>query len=794
MFQSVDDNAGVVKNFTSQELQHQNSMVVAMDVLEKDRHVVVVQQDGTLSIYSEDLSEILLQTHLTPADRRGPFNVLAVRHLSSVDANKTILKQRPDLLRSRSSETSYLAAVYSIIGDDEGLLPTFFYAVWPVDLANVSLSSAILEPLLQHELALDNNAIKQATSKNQGFEFSPSATHLYVNLGDTHVTLELSGLRPVQTSLLSLGHSDHHEFMAISPAFAVCAFQDAIRMYDLKYQTSQAHIELKGSTLKRKRGGAAPDAQSGTIKLLGFYPQLSRIIANRRNQLLALDITTVGPRKTLETGTKLVSNIGQSTGSRKYTFNPDTGLQSLAIGTVGVPINMPTPENWQATVERLDNLAQAANVPDLEAVFAEDIQKHLPGQNLPQKTLGELTGVVSTEIPLYKLNYILSKLFQHQPTSSGSEDDSSISVATLRVSLPAFGLIIWLSSTGLLTSQNVQMAIASGASQTVKGLGPGAVADALLAADPSCTLLLRCIENGFSPYLAEQAAIVRTLIQQALQFSSSGAEPESRHDHEPTNGLAENKMPIQRRTQKNSSPSAWLPDLVKQALITALNRFGLATTSVISTYLKTQFSQTEVLALIQFLRQQLFQGGHTLSFDTHPETALSEAHQEPVVGLDSIVRILSSCVDVIGPLGFFGALDNEDFIDNIVPDLVSELARTKQSLEDAAALQCVLRETLRYQESVQSLREMGGRFVNQKEMAGVEQKPGTIVTIHSETRDGQGLTNNRDILPLSLRAENVINPFKVRKGGGQVSRRSFRQLSMLVKRQKGPYSFERLVL
>lgn len=138
-------------------------------------------------------------------------------------------------------------------------------------------------------------------------------------------------------------------------------------------------------------------------------------------------------------------------------------------------------------------------------------------------------------------------------------------------------------------------------------------------------------------------------------------------------------------------------------------------------------------------------------------------------------------------------MDNETFVDSIIPDLLSEIASTKESLEDAAELQGILRETLRYYESFEKNQEGGARSNLGIGMED-EQRPGTIVTLYSEAADGIDGQGEGRSLPLSLTVDTTVSSNKVRRGGGQIRSRSVREKSMLRQRQKGPYSFERLIL
>jgi len=109
-------------------------------------------------------------------------------------------------------------------------------------------------------------------------------------------------------------------------------------------------------------------------------------------------------------------------------------------------------------------------------------------------------------------------------------------------------------------------------------------------------------------------------------------------------------------------------------------------------------------------------------------------------------------------------------------------------------LQGILREALRYQESIQRHRDAGARIPPHIAGRSFQQRPGAILTVYSEALEGGENQQEGSALPLSLKLENVVSPMKIRKGAGSVKRRSVWQKKMLERRNKGQYSFERLVL
>lgn len=782
-FQSCDQDSQKSKIARSPEFHHQDSPVVLLDLInrsgEQRYKLLVLQRDGTITILSEDLAETISQKSISSTKS---IRILAAQYLPMTEAQKYILKQRSDLISAASPETSYLAVVYSRPDEQQTDSKKIHYAVYAID---ESARDGGAQPLFEHHIGLTELEARSVDAKGRSCAFSPQASHLFLRPGGSLITFDLSGLLPQQTSTLHTGFTGACEIMAISPAFAISSHQETLRLFDLKYQTSQAYVDLKRLTLKRKRSSrTATDPQFGSVDFVTYIPQLGRVVARRRNQLVAIDIITKDDsRRLLSTGTNLIQNIGQGLASNDPQGITKGKLARLTIGSVDQ--GSTSQPGWQKARERLDQLAQAGDVAGFEDAFIDEIRK--PYLSSPG-TVSMSDDLPAAGIPDMKYKYLLTKIFQLETDPSLPGKNSTETRMTLKVQVPSFRLILWLSRLGLLSSRLVQIAL-YGTTPSAVGefLQPDAVAQALLGVDPCLNLLHQCIENGFSHYVEEQAATVRMLISQALSFTADESHVELNGDQSrAVTRLTESQL----QTTWDESQPNWVSEKIKKTLIAALNRLGSAAVSIISPMLRALFNETEILALVQFLRQQLFLGGHTQSFRS---LSFLDAHDENIVNLDAVIRVLSCCVDSIGPLGLIGAIANEAFVDSIIPDLASEIASTKESLEDAAELQGILRETLRYYESMEKHQRGSSRPI-QGIGQGSEQRSGTIVTLYSETADGVDGDGEGRSLPLSLKADNAISSTKARRGGGEQKYRSSREKSMLRQRQKGPYSFERLVL
>lgn len=768
-------------------------LLVALLPSKDGEDVLAVQENGNLTVLSENTQTVLFGEIL-----RGPsqqaINILAIHHLTVPEAQRSVLKQRSDLLSDATPETSYLVVTYTRPDQRENK-KKLFYGVWSITATgrNTLSSGFSLQRVLEHELVLNGKDGITSSLKEKFCSFGPTASTLHLRLGATFTTYDLTGVVPSLISVLNTGFNGTPEIMALSSAFAISSFGDLFRLYDLKYLSMQAQIDTKRTGLKRKRVRMAAEHQVGPVEFVSYFPQSMLVIGRRRNQLLSIAISGASSRQTVEKGSNLVHNIGRGQSNHDAATAPLNNLLELNIGktTVGTASG---PE-WHTVRKQLDQFAQAGDVSGFENAFTQDIRECAMSFSVSYKMVDDLPSSRSS-IPDSKISYLLSKIFQLESNSHGSNSDPSAFTRGLKIQIPSFKLLLWLSRLRLLSCQNVQQAISASSNGLGDAIGKNAIAQALIDTDPSRELLIECMENGFSPNTEEQAAVVQLLIQQALAMSAEDATSDTEHKLDESaldTSFKAREMQVQ-KLSTSTSESSWLPPLLHRALVVALNIFGSCAGSTISSHLRGLFSQTEILALVQLLRQQLFQGGHTRSLQSLSTSEPSDSEGSQIVKLDVIVKVLSSCIDAIGPLGFVDTWENEDFFGNIVHDLATEITHTMQSLDDAAELHGILRETLRYQESIRKHQDAGVDVSRQHRGRLANQQSGTIVTLYSESADGDEGLQTGSGLPLSLNAERLVSPTKVRKGGGQISKRTARQKTMLERRHWGPYSFERLVL
>jgi hypothetical protein len=784
LFRSVDEDTARPTNTTVSALRDQDSAVTQLDVLpgHPEDRVLVVQQNGDLTLLSADLQSTILESKLYSDNCRVP-KILAVRTLTQAEAKRTVLRRRPDVVSAIASDAYLLAVAYTALESD-GSTRRLWYGLWAVDLSGNSAVSTngILRPILEHELRLDG----ASSRKEKACTFGLRASSLFVRTGDAFFSYALTGLLPSPSATFRTGLSGNYEVMAISPATAICSYHDVLQLYDLKYQSIQAQIGSKPMNLKRKRERDQPTNEaSGYLEFVAYYPHSSRVIGRRRHQLLAIDLASTSDKHALVNGSTLLQNIGRGISGQKQLDSYAKNLKRQSkTGQEALVLRAHSRAEWESTRERLDQLAQNGDHHEFENTFVDSLFNDSPPTEAqgPRNTLSSDAAIV----PDFKIHYLLSKLFFGKDHEVNGIAENGTAGQHMTVQILSNKLMLWVCRIGLLSARNLN-AMCAHMKSSSRGIFTGQnLAAALLTADPSCELLTGCLDHGFSPYMDEVVAVIQLLLQQALDNPTPARNGSDSGNLSPAQG-PDTQLQI---LTDSSTENASVPTSVQGALIAALNRLGTAASSVISVELKKALSQTEILALVQFLRQQLFLAGHTRSFSTLPVTENLSTN----VRFEVAVKILSSCIDAIGPLGGSGTIANEDFIGNVVSELAAEITNAKQGLEDAADLQGILRETLRYGESIQRQQASGGRLPGHVTSDGGKDRSAVIMTVYSDSAEAHERLQPGSALPLGSKLENVVDAVKIRKGGGQSKQRSVRQMKMLERRNKGQYSFERLVL
>lgn len=781
--------------------------------------VVVVHQNGTIRRIAGDLSaqkwsRIISDSHHEPISN---LDVRAAHWISQEQAKKSLLKNRPDLQISQDSGGSgFLVLIAKRTMFAAKRTEDMIYGIWSLAGQGVSkgfdnkaahrTAPLVLQTLPGTETWRNNDATQ--------YSFNSVNGSLSVAFSRGLITYDLSLYAPRIASKLLVASAGTSFPMHLTPSLAVGSTPSTVTLYDTKYQSIQSTVDLErtGSRRKRKRSGST---NRNPVQFIAYFTKIKRLLACLGHTLIAFDIANSDPqdnRNTLPNDSMLIDAIGRGKPSENQKRMEAADTPYLDFGTVHEPNDRN--ESWMSQEQRLNEFASKGDVTSFDELMAKELCTSLDATEVIDDGTFQLPRRL-LHVAQSKVDYLVSKVFAPLSDIELGVNESAETGNYLKIVMPTTKLIHWLILANQLTDQRVEKALQRMKSPQTFAVRPGAVALALTRDQPSYEMITDYLKHSPSLPLSETLQAAKLLLadlvantttdlpRTSLQEGATKHEMSFSEDAMPTDpGDGGEAVQTLALSLKLPSDNTLMPSAALAALLIALQGLGSHASQDVTTGLRSQLSQAEILSVVQVLRQQLFHSGHTSYLPTPPSSAtsspkLGDTHAEGTsLSLDCILKLLSSCLDAIGPVGFLAQSENDDFLEKLIPDLKSEISFAFEGMQETNHLQGLLREVIRYGDSVQgSNHSHVTKPQSQQPNLEGQQKRGTIVTLYSEGNVDQGDVDGREwLLPLSLRANNVVSETKVRKGGGQVSKRSRRDILRLQDRSVGKYSFERLVL
>jgi hypothetical protein len=780
--------------------------------------VVVVHRDGTIRRIAGDLSAQIWSTKSIDAPNASASNltVRAAYWMSEEQAKCSFLKNRPDLCLGLDGRASgVLALIAKRAATSGSRAEEMIYGIWSVEEQRLShaLSGNTVHganPLILHTLPDTERWINNDTAQ---CSFNSVNGALSVAFSHGLITYDLSTYIPEISSKLSLSTDGTSYLMRLTPSLAVGSTSSAVTLYDTKYQSIQSSVDLEeiGSKKKKRKGG---NANQNSIRFIAYFAKIKRLVACRGHALIAFDITNSdrkGNHSTLSGDSMLIDAVGRG---MQYGSPQPMEISNAACQEFGIVSRRNLNQAiWVSQQKRLDDIAEKGDITAFDELMAKQLCDSSNGERFDQGTLR------LPRSPFYvdqaKIDYLVSKIFEPFSNIDVGMDESADFGNNLKIRLQSPRLIHWLALANQLTDRQVERALQRTRASQAFTVRPGAVVFALTRDQPSYEMITDYLKHSPSLPLYEILQAIKLLLGDVVADATRRLSPTLLQEGDPDHMMSfpADAMPGVQGDHAGAMQTAALelklpsddvmaPNPSSVALLIALELFGSHSSQNITAELRSKLSQSQILSIIQILRQQLFHSGHTSYLPTPPTSAqaspkLGNTHAgEASLNLDSILKLLSSCLDAIGPVGFLAQSENDEFLEKLIPDLKSEISFAFEGMQETNHLQGLLREVTRYANSMQMSEEDHVTHSPSKHSSlQGHHTPGTIVTLYTEPKADQGDVEGRGaLLPLSLRANDVISETKVRKGGGQVSKRSRRDIMKLKDRNVGVYSYERLVL
>lgn len=791
--------------------------------------LLVIHKDGHARRLAPDLSE-QKWCFLPSTISSGEHNVHAAFLVDFEDARKSLLRRRQDIIASilgadpgsTSTDTSSILLVITHPTQATSLRPNDVQVqLFSVPVADRTDAFSLRQThqmthLMTMKLpGLENQ--EDLSFQNPKWDFHSGSAGLSLSFGRGFITYDLSQYAPSISSRLVVGNEQFQSLIRISPRSVIGAGQSSIAIYDTQYQSIQANIMLKASDLV---GVPKSADQKASIIFVAYFSKLRLAIGLCGNILFGLDVTS--------------SNALQPTSLKR----PRDGLLINAIGRG----TGSTAEKQMDTIKekkKLDALAESGDHAEFDRLMKSELGQpvkeeiHRQSSDLaPSYNMPSRDDFVDPE----KIFYLLSKIFSFQWDDEAMREDQGDNTALssqLFISMLPHDTFIWLLDTGRLSVDNIEIALRrSNRPQILPSLSGGALMLAVREFDPSLELLLLVLNSPVELSSDELTHALRIFLEVAHSTTLDSVW-----------NLRDNPDGPDRALECLQSFSGRLTEAPTTLLTAPFSPLNLALAKLhtqplrkVTQSLRSILSNSETISIIHHLRHALAMGGYTSRFTENlPFTSTNQkpdgennAIKPPILALNTIIDLLTACVDAVGPMGWISATPTNSIQtpDNVVADMKSEISAALAGVEEASYLKGILREFIRCagtgsettSNQQQEAEKHHRKGIKHEKLNGADLltfPTGTAMDIDGEDDDGNDMSNPPDgrILPLSLKMSHsqdhananantpsandegtIVSKTKVRKSTGEVLNRSNREIGYLKRKAVGKYSFERIIV
>ncbi|KAI4092540.1 MAG: hypothetical protein LQ344_003386 [Seirophora lacunosa] len=733
--------------------------------------VLCVHEDGTIRCYNEALTSE--KWNVRTAQKNQELHVVYTSTISIQHARQTVLKSREDILSSldagRDTYTPNLLLL--LTRSDNETLSLRISAIRNSEATSIQgfLSKrSIVEELVSFTLPEPNDV----RGKEASFRLHKSNGSLYQGTPGNLCVYDLTALAPQLVQTMNFPNAKGVlSYIRISSDLVATMAPDSMFLIDTRFSSFQANYALP--TPKQARGKVSHDIKAkspplGTpgVQLLSYHsPSSSAIVLFGRN-LIAVDVSTtiasrvaIRDRKRKRNGL-LIDAIGRDSISVEDSLPFQTRTESLRKGLRKELQTFREPLAWKE--QRLA----------LEALLEKGDQKEWDSSMASAFASGN-----DASPPDYKVDYVLGKMFFTTPMEDTTNRQEDRLVSKLHLEYLPEQTWHSLIHKGLITIDRIHAALKRQARTNYNNeFRDSDLIQALVGHDPSLASLLSMLQ---SPCLLKVSQICHALKITVTRSLTLGAPDGTKlltqgHENDDPKSRSPDDMHLVNGVSDDGSHQTSGEFLGFHALLDAIiGRCNACSAPSLTKALQMQLSRDELRSFINMLRIKLAQNGWLLPYTENPPSSkpnqpYSNSH------LSTIGHLLNCCVDSLGSTGWL--LNNDTADDSFaaietVSFMKAEISAAVAGVEEANFLQGVLGEALLCGRSA-----LNPQAANRSPLVG------------SDWGNSQ-----KAALPLGLKLDHNISLTKV-GAGGELQKRSRRDIGKLKSRKVPEYSFEHIAI
>ncbi|KAG4034511.1 hypothetical protein MFRU_003g04710 [Monilinia fructicola] len=769
----------------------------------KKSDILIVKKDGEIQCLDGETLQLLWSSPSTALGRASSLSMNNIEveyaHITNAySAGQGILKGRQDVFAffpQEVTEDGFNPDIIIVITksnvQEAGESVRTLHIVASPRKAATHLNGTIhsVESLMDTPLPIYTPTKKKANVGRASFGINVSAGILQILEAEVLTTLDLHDTLPkVQSEINTPGTGS---FLRLSSTSIITSSQQSISILNPKYASVLATIKLDGDTdkesLKRKRDSDEKQKPRLDIpaQFISYYPKLGTALAISDNELIAVQVDfQPGQGSKSRAIGLLIDSLGcsdpqviRSRPGKEPSHGKWLFVDHYLPGSMGMK-----EEVWANMTKEPERCVKNGDTSGFEKCVGSKFDQDWSTE-IAENPAEKVAKIEPSEVDRRWILYALSKIFSWSQNPEG--------IYELSIVFYPPRLFRWLLQTGNMTILNIESALRQEIRTSLSGpIRAGELVNAIVKLDREMELLLQLVSSNLLG-AAELLHAIRNLMQ-TMDLFELGESPNSKQalltngeDVVLENGNVEEEV---QRLEAEAEDDLQLAEFQLgegsgvrgEALNVALSKLYTCPDNSITDALQTTFTSQETVSLIYILRVELAKGGWTGRYLDIMELDDDEV-EAPDNSIILISSLLNNCIDALAAGGWLtgnARLINGDQSESeaFVGTLRMEISAALEGIETAVYLKGLTSEMVRYGNSV--LKGIGHE--DTVRMAN------SIMTLPSGEKD-------ISILPIGLKAERQISRLRI-GAGGEVQKRSKRDIGRLLSRQVAKYTRERIVL
>lgn len=781
---------------TSINLRKEATPVLHLETFEtgSGSKVLALHRDGTVTSYSKclDNEEWHSSINAGASQSASEPSIQATAILSLQQARKTVLKNREDILitlgplEDAIDPSLLLVMVRTPAKDANSNSGTLELRIFSIRSPESDTNGLALGAgrKLQSLVTLAMPESSLFVSKESQITIHAASGTIHQEAEGTLAVYDLTGSVP--RVVHTLVRNDAYSYLRLSSELIASSRGASLAILDLQYGSLQAEesltlnheIDMVQASKKLKNKWTTTE----NVRLLSYFAPLDVMIALDGLNLLAIQLVTSqklgGSQKRKRDGL-LVNSIGRGTSSM-IGSPPSSGEPDEEHISRNTCLPSSDSQEWKVQEAALDQCLAQNDIKEFERLMAAALEINTYQQDEPKPISRGRNSVGQ-----HAVSYVLKTMFSvdQNPSRTDLSGDKPVNLS-IRIYPQNIGR--WLIDRGLVTLSHIEMSLKKyqGLPVTSK-LATGSLVRALAKFDPSLEILLSVLASPV-PLSSQELAHILVIVtrspdaedteNQRLLTNSDGEDSGNKEIFQLVHGQTTYQPSSPCPTPLGNEPNRRLLDL-------AMKRLHACPPSSVARALKRELSTSQLRILVDTLRMEIARSGWLSPYIESLETPNLNLQQNNSQ-MRFITHLLNCVIDSLGSGGWIlGNSTSDDLAEtaDTIAYMKAEISAALEGIEEATYLKGMLGEMLLCgKDSLKSSVKHNGS--TEVQLSALPLKPVSVA-----------LNEDSQLLPLGLKPTPVVSTTKV-GAGGELIKRSKRDIGRLKSKMVGKYSFDRIIV